>query len=124
MDNTSDLSLQDELLEAMKLISDAGITGIKADVTVEADIVKQVNLETGEYKVTYKQNTFSAFSLDVMTVYPLGEQVYVHVPQGDFSATKIIQGRVTRGNVTATELIDMRNNVEQVGPDWDSWYRY
>jgi phage baseplate assembly protein gpV len=59
------------------------------------------NVEIGEYKVEYQANTFSAFSLDPTIVYSKNEQVYVLVPQGDFSAKKIILGISKYKNTTS-----------------------
>jgi len=51
-----------------------------------------MNLETGEYKVKYEGNTFSAFASNVSATYDEGDSVYVKIPQNDMSNRKIIEG--------------------------------
>lgn len=81
------------------------------------------NIDNAEYKVEYQGNTISAYSTDPQIVYQKGEQVYVLVPEGDFSQKKIILGRAATGDNTSYEdKQDMTNFYIEKGPNWLEWY--
>lgn len=83
------------------------------------------NVDIGEYRVTYQGNVFSAFSTDPLVVYKKGEQVYVLVPQGDFSGKKIILGRSAyENNMSYADQQAMTNIYIDKGPNWlTDWYQ-
>ena len=114
-----------DFLNTINKMARRNIDSTPIDLTVEAEIRMAYNVEVGEYKVAYMGNTFSAFSLDPTVVYQKGENVYVHVPQGDFSTKKIILGRSKyQNNSSYSERQDMINQYIPVGPNWlTDWYK-
>lgn len=110
--------------DAINQISQANINSTKKDLTINAEVTLVVNVDIGEYKVTYQGNVFSAFSTDPLVVYKKGEQVYVLVPQGDFSGKKIILGRSAyQNNLSYADQQAMTNIYIDKGPNWlDAWY--
>lgn len=91
------------------------------DLTIDAEISKPVNVDTGEYKVQYQGNIFSAFTVDPTVTYNGGERVYVLVPQGDFSTKKIILGRSAYNNTLSNaQRQDLTNFYIEHGPNWVS----
>ncbi len=89
------------------------------DTTIEANIISVVNIDTGEYKVQYQSNIFSAFAQNTDMTYEEGKQVYVLVPSGDFSKRKIILGLANQ-SITYADKLDMLNYYVDAGPNWFS----
>lgn len=113
------------IFEAVDSLVSRRIDSTPIDLTITGEIALLRNVDIGEYKVTYQGNTFSAFSLDPMTVYKLGEEVYVLVPKGDFSSKKIILGKAAfNDKVSYTDRQAMSNQWRTRGPNWLSseWY--
>lgn len=101
------------------------ISSTPIDTTITASINQVRNVEVGEYRVSYKGDTFLAYSMDPMTVYKTGESVFVLVPQGDFSARKVILGKAALNDkVSFADRQAMQNQWRTRGPNWLSaeWY--
>lgn len=89
------------------------------DLTIDATISKLYNVDTGEYKVEYQGNIFSAFVSNPEVTYNVGERVYVLVPQGDFSTKKVILGYSKYdSNLSDADRIDLSNHYIVQGPNW------
>lgn len=117
--------LQQNLFEAVESITSRQIDSTPIDLTITAEVALIRNIEVGEYKVTYKGDTFSAYSLDPMTVYKQGEEVYVLVPKGDFSSKKVILGKAAyNDSVSYADRQAMGNQWKTRGPNWlsNEWY--
>lgn len=113
------------IFEAVESLVSRQIDSTPIDLTVTAEIALVRNVEVGEYKVTYKGDTFSAYSLDPMTVYKKGEEVYVLVPKGDFSSKKVILGKAAYNDtVSYADRQAMSNQWKTRGPNWlsNQWY--
>ncbi len=85
--------LVEDFFNAVNTISKDNVAAAKNDATIDASIKSVVNIDIGQYKVEYQGNVFDAYSSDPLSTYDAGEQVYVLVPQGDFSKRKVILGR-------------------------------
>lgn len=119
--NRSDM--MESLFNAVKVIADKSVQAYKQDVTIDGEINEIKNIENGEYKILYQGNIFSAFSSDPLITYKKGERVYILVPQGDYSAKKIIIGRSSyQNNDTYKSRQAMTNFFVEQGPDWTEWY--
>lgn len=105
--------------DAINNISKQQVDSTPKDLTINAEIVNLYNVDTGEYKVEYQSNTFSAFSSDPTITYSLGEHVFVLVPKGDFSQRKIILGRAV-GEISDSQAQDLTNFFIDQGPNWVS----
>lgn len=119
-------SLVENFFEAINTISQHNVDMAKNDVTVDGEIRSLVNVDIGHYKVTYQGNSFDAYAQDPLTTYKVGEQVYVLVPQGDFSQRKVILGRSAyKNNSTFEDRQDMTNFYVDKGPNWmEAWYDF
>lgn len=114
-----------EFFQSMEIIRDAGAQ--RQDRTIDAEIVSLQNATEGKYRVLFEGNTFDAYLPTSMPItYSAGERVYVLVPQGDFSAKKIILGRSAyENNITADEMQQAVNFWIEKGPNWlEDWYRF
>jgi hypothetical protein len=119
------MSVENNILGAIDAIVGRRIDSTPIDLTVTATVARIHNAAIGEYKVTYQSNTFSAYSLDPLTVYRQGEEVYVLVPRGDFSTQKMILGKAAfNDRVSFADRQAMQNQWRKIGPNWLSheWY--
>lgn len=86
--------LQNSMFEAMKVFSDYSESHSKATVTIESIVTKIVDAALGEYMVSYLGNEFIAFAQNNGT-YNVDDKVFVLIPEGNFSKTKIILSLIT-----------------------------
>ena len=120
--NRSDI--MESLFKAIEVVADKSVKSYKQDITIDAEINEIRNVENGEYKVLYQGNIFSAFSSDPTVTYKKGERVYVLVPQGDYSAKKIIMGRSSyQNNDTYKSRQALTNFFVEQGENWLDLYR-
>ena len=108
----------DKLLEAMSKIADSSDSKLKYDKTVIMEIIQLVDATTGEYAVKYQGNTLQAFAVDLKAKYSKGDSVYVKVPEGDFTNTKIIEGKVNNKDTTEQERNIISNTIIDIEPSW------
>ena len=94
--------IENSVAQAIQIIADQRIGSSKEDKTIKCIIVKRVN--NTDYIVKYNGGTFLASATEDATYLPNAD-VYVLVPEGDFSKNKKIVGRVsyttTDDNVSA-----------------------
>lgn len=114
----------DKLLEAMSKIADSSDSKLKYDKTVIMEIIQLVDATTGEYAVKYQGNTLQAFAADLKAKYNKGDSVYVKVPEGDFTNTKIIEGKVNNKDTTEQERNIISNTIIDVEPSWFAEFTY
>lgn len=118
--------IEEQLFGAMERVARQVIEKNGADLTVNGEVIKIVNVEIGEYKVKYEGNIFSAYSETPTTVYQQGDDVYVLVPGANFNNKKIILGHSSYENSTThTDMTEMTNKYIPLGPNWlnQQWYR-
>lgn len=94
--------LQNSLTEAMKRLVDYTKNTSDSALVVEATIVDIIDEGVGEYSVEYFGNTFSVYSNSRDAVYSIGDNVYISVPERDFSKTKLIIGLSNPQNAVFT----------------------
>ena len=85
--------IAEQVLQSIEIMYDQKISELQYDQTIQGRIFTIENLDTGEYKVRYKGNIFSAFAENGKT-YKIYDNVFVTVPEGDFSNKKMITGSV------------------------------
>lgn len=129
----SSMELQDAILKAIDTLAQNRIDQIKADKTIKCTISKCTNALTSEYKATYNGGRIYVYAADGST-YISGEEVYVLVPEGDFSNKKIIVGYTTSGlnqdeednqsetsaalsdyNLIGSSIVKDKDNIQPVG---------
>ena len=107
------INISESLLEAMDIVIDNKINQLKYDKTIKAEIVKLINATTGEYKVRYTGGTFPAYANDLSKNYQPGQNVFIKVPEGDFSNRKTIEGTVNGEHLGANSVYGV-SNIEVV----------
>lgn len=81
----------ESLLASMNAVSNSNIASQATTITIEAQITEVLDRGIGLYKVKYLENYFNVYSNNDNT-YNVDENVYVIVPNGDFSKEKFIIG--------------------------------
>lgn len=99
-------------------MADQKINAAGYDRTVIGSIDSCTNAAKGEYKISYQQTKFSAYSADVDKVYTKGTSVYVLIPGNDFSKTKTILGTVGNIGEYSGKYIPQELHYEETSPDY------
>lgn len=115
-------SISEQLLQAIDVVMDKKISELEFDKTIQATIFSIVNLDTGEYKVRYSGNIFSAFSNDLTKTYKIDDLVYVVVPEGNFSAQKMITSLVSNQSLSYNQLAALQNSIFEISPEFNALY--
>lgn len=84
-------NLQEELLQAMRIVAKAEVDKVNFDKTIICTIKDNSNAENGEYYVTDGSSSFYAYT--EITTYTVGTQVYVMIPEGNYENRKLIMGK-------------------------------
>ena len=87
--------VSDALLKAMSIVANQATSNQNADISIKAIIKSRVDSSTGQYLATYNGGDITIFDIAASTnIYSPGTQVYVLVPEGNFSNKKYIIGAV------------------------------
>ena len=115
-------NISEQLLQAVDIVTDEKLRQLKYDKTVQAIIYSIIDEDTGEYRVKYNGNIFSAFAEEIERKYKVKDAVFVKIPEGDFSGKKIITSLVTSKSLTSSEQTDLANTIFEVSPSFDEMY--
>lgn len=110
-------NLQDSLLQAIDYLVNNRVDKISKDVTITATIKKVVNSLTGEYQVNYNGGFLNAYAQEGAS-YSENQEIYVLVPENDWSKRKLIIGKASQvtedENITfVSSLINDYNMIGQ-----------
>ena len=115
----------EQLLEAFEVAMDEKISNLQFDKTIQAIVQSVVDLDTGEYRVKYKDGIISAFAADPKEIFKQGDAVYVTIPEGDFSNKKFISHRITNNSLSTGQYTELANTIFEVSPNFsDLGYIY
>jgi hypothetical protein len=81
--------INQQILQAIDTLVTAKTDNLKYDKTIIGTILEKSNPSANEYRVSYHQGTLYAYSSDD---YDIGTNVYVLIPESNFSNRKIIVG--------------------------------
>ena len=95
----ADNNISESLFKAIDIITSKRLTELEFDKTIIATITDTTNAAFGDYILTDGSTTFHAYSSDVS--YKTGTNVYVTVPNGDFSKQKQILGKYVADEETS-----------------------
>ena len=90
-------SYENQVLDAIDIVVQAAIQSAGYDRTISATIMECLDSERGLYKVRYQDAIYTASAEDPSKKYAQNSQVYVLIPENDYSKHKRIIG-------TASEL--------------------
>ena len=123
------LELQDAILKAVDTLTKKRMEKIQADKTITAQVLKCTNALIREYSLEYNGGNILAYAPEGKS-YSNGQIVYVLVPQGDFSANKVILDKgqakkdsniqfigsaLSNYNIIGRNLIEDKFNNQPVG---------
>lgn len=110
--------LQNSILEAIQMISENTNSSSEKTITIKCQIKEIIDAGIGTYLVQYLDNSFTVYSSNANIQYSVGTNVYVLIPDGDFSQEKIIIGAVqpsadnyTNDSETVDEYYDISDNL-------------
>lgn len=88
--------LNEKIFRSVDTIVSARLQNLPFDQTIVGTIISVPENDTGtqKYMVDYKGAQLTVFVNSENVKYAMNEEVYVLIPQGDFTARKIITGRV------------------------------
>lgn len=117
-DGKTAVDYQEQLLEAMRIISQKQVNSISFDKTVEATITDASKASEGVYTVSTGDAKFTAYSTE--TKYKKNDAVMVTIPQGNYDKQKMIIGKQV-GNMNTPiiykspfqNFINISNNLIQ-----------
>lgn len=112
----------EQIFNAIEIIANKKISGLKYDKTIKGKIVQIVNLNTGEYRVEYSGGIFLAYSQDLTKKYKVNDEVYVNIPEGDYSGRKLIVSKASDQSLSESQLTSLRNSVFEVSPSFETIY--
>lgn len=113
-------NLQEQFFRSVEIIADQKISQIKFDKTIECIIVSDLGADKGEYQAQYQDIIIPVYSNNNTVKYKNSDNVYISVPQGDFSNKKIIVGKK---DDTGEEFLDIESIIEKVQTIGDNYIR-
>ena len=96
-------NIKNSVYEAIDVIVGKRIEDLHLDKTIKCNIIKCVDSAARRYKVSYLGGEIIAYANDD-TAYFSDMEVYVNVPQGDFSNKKWIIGRVSTTDLSTIDI--------------------
>lgn len=107
--------MQESLIDAINILYKGAVAKENISKTLECIISDASERDKGIYKVDYMKNIFEV-SCPLSTLYDVGDAVFVLVPDGDFSKTKIIVGSA-EGNTGGSSGTDVEANPTGTATD-------
>lgn len=109
------MSIENNIFNAIDIIVDRAIAKAGYDKTVTAFIVDCVNENLGKYKVRYQDSIYEATSDNTMTKYAKNTEIYLLIPEGDFSKRKKILGTVDALGADYINEVEKYEKYEDIG---------
>ena len=81
--NYSSQELSNNILQAMKIISDKQISRAQYPTTIQGVIKKCQDTSTGRYSIQYQDSVIQAYAISPSVQYSKDTLVYIFVPNGD-----------------------------------------
>lgn len=106
-------NIQNSLFEAMKIFSESATANSGATITIDGAITAVNDEAAGVYSVEYLGSTFEVHANSNAT-YSVGDNVYVLVPDGDFTKEKIILGLISASASAYTNNVENGKNYYEV----------
>lgn len=92
-------TIKDSVYKAIDVIVGKRIEDLHLDKTIEATVIKSVNLLDKKYELKYGSGVFYAYARQ-NEIYTPNSTVYVLVPENNFNKTKWIIGKANTGSQT------------------------
>ena len=99
-------SYENNILEAVEIITNQKIDEADFNKTVQATIIKMIDAASAHYLVKYQDSRFDAFAVNKTKQYQDGQNVYVLFPGNDTKQDKMIIGPVEKNAEFVTTIVD------------------
>ena len=107
----------ENICQAITIVAEELLKSVTFDKTVIGIIADDTEKESGKYRVSYNATIFDAYTTD--TTLKIGTNVYVQVPNGDWSEQKLILSKKVDGTAEDKlvyrdpfdSFIDITNNI-------------
>ena len=110
-------SVNENIAKAMDVLISKRLGSLAMDQTIIAEITEVVNSAKGHYKIRYQNVIVDVYSENTDKIYKNGDIVYVKVPNGDFSAKKIIEGKASsNASLLESQIQNLKNYLIPVSP--------
>lgn len=110
-------SVNENIAKAMDVLIRQRLGSLAMDQTIIAEITEVVNSAKGHYKIRYQNVIVDVYSENTDKIYKNGDTVYVKVPNGDFSAKKIIEGKASsNASLLESQIQNLKNYLIPVYP--------
>ena len=107
---------QESILQAIDYLVNNRIDKINKDQTITATIANCENALTQQYSVNYNGGLITAYAQEGAS-YKQNQEVYILVPEGDFSKRKVILGKASQvtEDDNITFVSSLINNYNMIG---------
>lgn len=110
-------SVNENIARAMDVLISKRLGSLAMDQTIIAEITEVVNSAKGHYKIKYQNVIVDAYSENTDKTYKNGDTVYVKIPNSDFSAKKMIEGKVPSDtSLLEGQMQNLKNYLIPVTP--------
>lgn len=108
-------NIEQNICEAVDIIVNRALSQAQFDKTIKATVVNLVDSKTGKYKVRYQDDLMYAYAGTADMDFSTGDEVYILVPQGNFSGDKTILGTTRKiGSAAGDEFILPENEKYEI----------
>lgn len=108
-------NIEQNICEAVDIIVNRALSQAQFDKTIKATIVNLVDSKTGKYKVRYQDDLIYAYAGTADMDFNTGDEVYILVPQGNFSGDKTILGTTKKiGGAAGDEYVLPENERYEI----------
>lgn len=111
-------NIQESIFQAIDVITEKRISEIKFDKTIDCIVTSDANSDKGEYEVKYQDIVFTAYSSNNTVKYKIDDNVYVLIPQGDFSVKKNIIGKRDGTGEEYLDIVQIIDKIQTVGGNY------
>lgn len=109
------MSIENSILSAIDTIVDRALETAAFDKTVRAYIVECVDESIGKYKVRYQDSLYYATSDNPSAKLSKNAEVYLLVPEGNFSNEKKILGTTKALGTDYINIVEQSAGFEHIG---------
>lgn len=108
--------IEQTICEAVDILVNRAISQAQFDKTIKGLIVSLVDSVSGKYKVRYQGDLLYAYAGTADMEFKVGDEVYILVPQGDFSGDKTILGTTRKlGESVGETVLPENERYETIG---------
>ena len=108
-------NFEEKMLDAIDILIQQRVSNLQFDKTVRARISEIVTSDIGEYKVSYQNSLFLAYSLSPEEQFEIGDEVFVQVHSSDFRKNPTILGLVKRLGDRYAFTLQIEDRFEPIG---------